>query len=164
MNTAFFWKKHYCRRVLIVEMLKHPFHNIMYRCTFLILLCIDYFIGNGLVDILHKSICKLICFTRKSIREEEKLRSSHIEVEDTVSLSVLVTEIVLLSLMIKVSIFNILTINVTQLFNLNFGRWIESKLLAKNWASYIKSSSTGFTPEQLLHLIAGTGSNMQGVL
>lgn len=129
-------------------MLKHPFRNIMFKCTFLILLCIDYFIGNGLVDILHKSICKLVCFTRKSIREEEKLRSSHMVEDNTVSLSVLVTEIVLLSLMIKVSILN------TQSFNLNFGRCIESKLLAKNWASYRKSSSTGFTPEQLLHLIA----------
>lgn len=31
-------------------------------------------------------------------------------------------------------------------------------------ATYIKSSSAGFTPEQLLHHIAGTGSIMHGVL
>ncbi|KAL4717299.1 hypothetical protein ACJJTC_017186 [Scirpophaga incertulas] len=54
-------------------------HYILYIVAIIILLLTDNFLGNGLVDILKKILCKMICFVIKSIRQEAMLTLSDIE-------------------------------------------------------------------------------------
>ncbi|CAH0732037.1 unnamed protein product, partial [Brenthis ino] len=68
----------------------------LYTISFLSLIFIDYLLGNGFVDAFQKIICRIICFVRKSLREDEELR-----VTEEVNLPVLVVEIVVLGLTIS---------------------------------------------------------------
>ncbi|XP_045779307.1 uncharacterized protein LOC123876926 [Maniola jurtina] len=69
----------------------------MYCFTFLALIVIDYLLGNGFVDFFQKLMDQLIYFIQRSIWEEKKQEQIS---KDTVSLSILVTEILFLGLTI----------------------------------------------------------------
>ncbi|XP_034835818.1 uncharacterized protein [Maniola hyperantus] len=76
-------------------MISNFLSTTMYCFTFLALVVIDYFLGNGFVDFFQKLMDQLINFIQRSIWEEEKQAQAS---EDTVNLSVLVTEIIFLGL------------------------------------------------------------------
>ncbi|XP_072933685.1 uncharacterized protein [Epargyreus clarus] len=78
-------------------MLTELFNAAMYGLLFSSLFIIDYALGNGLVDMFQKVFCKFVCFVRKTIREEAKQLHT---VENTISMSVLFSEILFLGLTI----------------------------------------------------------------
>ncbi|XP_053615798.1 uncharacterized protein LOC128678353 isoform X1 [Plodia interpunctella] len=61
----------------------------------------DYLVGNGLIDIVLKMICDILCFTRKVIGEEAK-RAVHVRSENPISFPVLVIEILVLTVTIVI--------------------------------------------------------------
>ncbi|KAG6443540.1 uncharacterized protein LOC115455987 [Manduca sexta] len=72
---------------------------VLYCASFLSLVVIDYALGNGFVDLLHGLFCKIICFVKRTIREETK-DAEMAGSAQPINLSVLFTEILLLSLTI----------------------------------------------------------------
>ncbi|XP_039760149.1 uncharacterized protein LOC120633846 [Pararge aegeria] len=74
--------------------MRNIFGSIMYSFTFVTLFTIDYLLGNGFVELFQRILCKMLCFIRKSLREEEKLYQ--MGEGATISLKVLVCEIALL--------------------------------------------------------------------
>lgn len=105
-------------------MLGEAFNVIIHTFIFLCLFIIDYILGNGFIDMFQKIFCKITCFVKKTIREEEKF----IQITgngNSISLPVLFTEILLLSVTLAVSHTNkwsppnnikVLRINITTIF------------------------------------------------
>ncbi|CAG4987655.1 unnamed protein product [Colias eurytheme] len=70
----------------------------LYCFSFVSLFLIDYLLGNGFVDMFQKLLCKIVCFVRKSIREEKL--SDMTGYDNVISVPFIVTEIVFLGLTI----------------------------------------------------------------
>ncbi|CAH4034801.1 uncharacterized protein LOC123710832 isoform X1 [Pieris brassicae] len=66
----------------------------LYSAGFFSLVIVDYLLGNGFVDMFERIACKIICFVRKTIREEEKLVTT--STDAVISIPFLLTEVLLL--------------------------------------------------------------------
>lgn len=77
-------------------------NSIAYGSAILSLFVIDYMLGHGFVDAVRKTLCRMICFVKRIIKEESKTVQTAPDMP--LNLPVLVVEILLLSLIIAVCI------------------------------------------------------------
>ncbi|KAJ0172360.1 hypothetical protein K1T71_012333 [Dendrolimus kikuchii] len=77
------------------------FNTILYGAIFLSLFIVDYLLGNGLVDMSQKIFCKITCFVRRTLKEEAK-KVAIAGIDNPINLTVLCTEIVVLSVTIAI--------------------------------------------------------------
>ncbi|KOB72314.1 TonB-dependent receptor plug domain protein [Operophtera brumata] len=70
-------------------------NGLKYTLIFVGLIVIDYILGNGLVEICLKLLCKITCFVKKTIRKEAVLAKMTGN-ENTISMPTLFLEILML--------------------------------------------------------------------
>ncbi|XP_060806139.1 uncharacterized protein LOC106131465 [Amyelois transitella] len=64
------------------------------------LFLLDFIIGNGVIDVVQKALCRIVCFTKKIIIEEAK--HSNVVNESPISFSVFFTEILVLTVTVVI--------------------------------------------------------------
>ncbi|CAB3233785.1 unnamed protein product [Arctia plantaginis] len=73
-------------------------NSVAYGSAILSLFVIDYMLGHGFVDAVRRTLCRMICFVKRIIKEESKTVQTAPDVP--INLPVLLVEILLLSLII----------------------------------------------------------------
>lgn len=76
---------------------------VMYSIILLSLFIIDYALGNGLVEIVQKWFCNIVCFVRNAVREEDKYFAQVPGADDKINLLVVLGEVAVLSVTMIVS-------------------------------------------------------------
>lgn len=82
---------------------------VLYSLILVSLFAIDYALGNGFVDTIQKYFCKIVCFARNVLKEEDKYFAQVPGAEDKINLLVIMGEAIVLCITMIVS-FNFKTI------------------------------------------------------